>query len=383
MSAPTLQADVVIVGAGIAGASLAWRLAAHPRRPSVLLLEREAQPGYHSSGRSAAMFMASYGPPGVRALTRASEAFYRDPPPELAMGRVMTPRGVIYLAAPEQLDALARLRSELSGSCPGLRQLAAAEILAALPCLRPERVAAGLLDPDAQDLDVHALLQGFLRGLRAAGGTLRCDAELVAAEPEPGRGWRLTLADGTPMRAGSLVNAAGAWADAVAALCGAPPVGLQPKRRSAFTFDAPAGVDVSAWPLVVDVDERWYLKPDAGRLLGSPANADDCAPQDVRPEELDIALGIDAIQTATTLQIRRPTATWAGLRSFAPDGELLIGWDRACPDLFWCAGQGGYGIQSAAGASALAAALWLGELLPTSLAAEGVDPAAFDPRRRA
>ena len=168
MSAPTLQADVVIVGAGIAGASLAWRLAAHPRRPSVLLLEREAQPGYHSSGRSAAMFMASYGPPGVRALTRASEAFYRDPPPELAMGRVMTPRGVIYLAAPEQLDALARLRSELSGSCPGLRQLAAAEILAALPCLRPERVAAGLLDPDAQDLDVHALLQGFLRGLRAA-----------------------------------------------------------------------------------------------------------------------------------------------------------------------------------------------------------------------
>ena len=205
----------------------------------------------------------------------------------------------------------------------------------------------------------------------------------MAAEPEPGRGWRLTLADGTPMRAGSLVNAAGAWADAVAALCGAPPVGLQPKRRSAFTFDAPAGVDVSAWPLVVDVDERWYLKPDAGRLLGSPANADDCAPQDVRPEELDIALGIDAIQTATTLQIRRPTATWAGLRSFAPDGELLIGWDRACPDLFWCAGQGGYGIQSAAGASALAAALWLGELLPTSLAAEGVDPAAFDPRRRA
>lgn len=383
MSAPTLQADVVIVGAGIAGASLAWRLAAHPRRPSVLLLEREAQPGYHSSGRSAAMFMASYGPPGVRALTRASEAFYRDPPPELAMGRVMTPRGVIYLATPEQLDALARLRSELSCSCPGLRQLAAAEILAALPCLRPERVAAGLLDPDAQDLDVNALLQGFLRGLRAAGGTLRCDAELVAAEPEPGRGWRLTLADGTPMRAGSLVNAAGAWADAVAALCGAPPVGLQPKRRSAFTFDAPAGVDVSAWPLVVDVDERWYLKPDAGRLLGSPANADDCAPQDVRPEELDIALGIDAIQTATTLQIRRPTATWAGLRSFAPDGELLIGWDRACPDLFWCAGQGGYGIQSAAGASALAAALWLGESLPTSLAAEGVDPAAFDPRRRA
>lgn len=383
MSAPTHQADVVIVGAGIAGASLAWRLASHPRRPRVLLLEREDQPGYHSTGRSAAMFMASYGPPGVRALTRASEAFYRAPPPELAMGRVMTPRGVIYLAAPGQLDALARLGSELAGSCPGLRRLDAAEVLAVLPCLRPDQVAAGLLDPDSQDLDVHALLQGFLRGLRAEGGTLRCNAELKAALREPDGGWRLTLADGASVRCASVVNAAGAWADAVAAICGAPPVGLQPKRRSAFTFDAPAGIDVGSWPLVVDVDERWYLKPDAGRLLGSPANADDCAPQDVRPEELDIALGIDAIQTATTLQIRRPAATWAGLRSFAPDGELLIGWDRACPGLFWCAGQGGYGIQSAAGASALAAALWLGEALPVDLVAQGVDPAVFAPRRGA
>jgi len=297
------------------------------------------------------------------------------------MGRLLTPRGVIYLAAPEQLDALARLRSELAGSCPGLRPLDAAEVLAALPCLRPERVAAGLLDPDSQDLDVHALLQGFLRGLRMAGGTLRCNAELVSAVATPGGGWRLRLADGSAIDAGSLVNAAGAWADEVAALCGAPPVGLQPKRRSAFTFDGPAGVDVGGWPLAVDVDERWYLKPDAGRLLGSPANADDCAPQDVRPEELDIALGIDAIQAATTLQIRRPAATWAGLRSFAPDGELLIGRDRACPGLFWCAGQGGYGIQSAAGASALAAALWLGEALPPALVAEGVAPRLFDPRR--
>jgi D-arginine dehydrogenase len=383
MSAPTLQADVVIVGAGIAGASLAWRLAAHPSRPQVLLLEREDQPGYHSTGRSAAMFMASYGPPGVRALTRASEAFYRDPPAELAMGLLLTPRGVIYLADPEQLEALGQLGNELAGSCPGLRRLDAAELLAAVPCLRPERVAAGLLDPDSQDLDVHALLQGFLRGLRAAGGTLRCNAELVAARREPGHRWRLTLADGTVIDAGSIANAAGAWADVVAALCGAAPVGLQPKRRSAFIFDGPAGVDVGHWPLVVDVAERWYLKPDAGRLLGSPANADDCAPQDVRPEELDIALGIDAIQTATTLTIRRPSATWAGLRSFSRDGELLIGWDRDCPGLFWCAGQGGYGIQSAAGASALAAALWLGEPLPAPLVAEGVDPAVFDPRRGA
>ena len=383
MPTEPLRADIAIVGAGIAGASLAWRLAAHPRRPRVLLLEREEQPGYHSTGRSAAMFMASYGPPGVRALTRASEAFYTAPPAELAMGRLLTARGVIYLAAPEQLAALQALHTELAATCPGLRELDAAEILARVPSLRPERVAAGLLDPDSQDLDVHALHQGFLRGLRAAGGTLRCQAELIEVTRHAERAWTLRLADGqwVEVEAGCVVNAAGAWADAVARRCGAPPVGLQPRRRSAFTFDAPPGVDVSGCPLLVDVDERWYLKPDAGRLLGSPANADDCPAHDVRPEELDIALGIHAIETATTLQIRRPAATWAGLRTFAPDGELVIGWDSACPGLFWCAGQGGYGIQSAAAASELAAALLMGDPLPAALAAEGVQAATCVPRR--
>ena len=156
-------------------------------------------------------------------------------------------------------------------------------------------------------------------------------------------------------------------------------------RRSAFTFAAPPGLAVAGWPLVIGVDETWYLKPDAGQLLGSPANADDCAAQDVRPEELDIALGIAAIEAASLLTIRRPGATWAGLRSFVPDGELVIGWDgeRAGgrPGLFWLAGQGGYGIQSAAGASALAAALLLGQALPDELLAEGVRPADFSPRR--
>lgn len=378
---PILRADVVIVGAGIAGASLAWRLASHARRPRVLLLERETQPGYHSTGRSAAMFMASYGPPGVRALTRASAAFLAAPPPDLGMGRLLTPRGVIYLAGPTQREALAQLRDELAPHCPGLRTLDAAQLLAAVPVLRPEQACAGLFDPDSQDVDVHALHQGFLRGHRAAGGQLLCGAELVAAQRRPSGDWRLQLADGRRLDTPTVVNAAGAWADQVASLCAAPPTGLQPRRRSAFTFEPPPGLAVGHWPLVVDVDERWYFKPDAGRLLGSPANADDCAPQDVQPEELDIALGIDAIESATTLRIRRPTATWAGLRSFAPDGELLIGWDDACPGLFWCAGQGGYGIQSAAGASALAAALAMGDALPDDLAREGVDPAVFAPRR--
>ncbi|HMR70617.1 MAG TPA: FAD-binding oxidoreductase, partial [Rubrivivax sp.] len=182
-------------------------------------------------------------------------------------------------------------------------------------------------------------------------------------------------------RASVLVDAAGAWADEVAAAAGAPPLGLQPKRRSAFTFDAPPGIDHRPWPTTCAIDESWYFKPDAGQLLGSPANADPVSPHDVQPEEIDIATGIAGIEAATTLTIRRPRHTWAGLRSFAPDGEMLIGFDPARPGLFWLAGQGGWGIQSADGAAALAAALLLGTPLPDALRRESVDPAAVSPAR--
>jgi D-arginine dehydrogenase len=376
-----LDADVVIVGAGIAGASLAWRLAPHRR---VLVLERESQPGYHSTGRSAAMYMASYGPPGARALTRAGHDVYACPPASLGISRVLSPRGALYVAAPDQLAELEKLRAELGPTCPGLQTLDASEVLARVSCLRPERVAAALWDETCQDIDVHALHQGFLRALRHAGGELRTSAEVVGARWQADH-WAIALADGCTVRARSLVNAAGAWADVFAGLCGAAPIGLQPLRRSAFTFTPPTGMDVTDWPLLIGVDESWYLKPDAGLLLVSPANADACPPHDVRPEELDIALGIHAIETATTLTIRRPGATWAGLRSFAPDGELVIGWDAersgGIAEFFWCAGQGGYGIQSAAGASELAAALLLGQAIPPALAAQGVDRMTCSPAR--
>jgi D-arginine dehydrogenase len=209
---------------------------------------------------------------------------------------------------------------------------------------------------------------------------LRCKAELLSATRN-GAHWTLTLRDGTTVRCQQLVNAAGAWADTVAALCGAQPVGLQPKRRSAFTFAAPEGLDTRRWPTVAAVDDTWYFKPDAGQLLGSPANADPVDAHDVVPEEMDIALGIHGIERATALRIRRPQRTWAGLRSFAPDGELVIGWDRAVPGLFWLAGQGGYGIQSADGAAQLAASLVLGQPLPAHLQQQGVQAAAMSPSR--
>ena len=369
--------DVIIVGAGVAGASLGWRLAPSSR---VLLLERESQPGYHSTGRSAAMFMESYGPPGVRALTRASRAFYEHPPAGFTDGPLLSARGVLYLATHGQADQLQALHAELAPGCPELTRVDARAVLQRVPCLRPELVLGALYDPAGKDLDVNALHQGFLRGLRQRGGELRTGIAPASAV-HAADGWTVTSEQGEQWRAPVLVNAAGAWADQVAKLAGAPPVGLEPRRRSAFTFKPEEGMAVADWPAVVGVDESYYFKPDAGLLLGSPANADATHAHDVLPEELDIALGIHRIESVSTLKIRRPVATWAGLRSFVADGEMVIGFDPACPGFFWLAGQGGYGIQSAAGASALAAALIAGAPLPAELAQHGVDPAVFAPGR--
>jgi D-arginine dehydrogenase len=369
--------DVAVIGGGIAGASLAWRLAG---QRSVVLLERESQPGYHTTGRSAAMFMESYGPPMVRALTRASRALYESPPSGLVDQPVLAPRGALYVAMHETAAQLEATRDELLATGSQVETLDAAATVRIAPCLRPGLVHGGLYEQDAQDIDVAALLQGFLRGMRAQGGVLRTDAAVTAARPAA-QGWQLALANGDELQAAVVVNAAGAWGDEVARLFGAMPIGLVPRRRSAFTFRPPAGLDIHAWPVVAAIDEGWYFKPDAGQLLGSPANADDTVPHDVAPEELDIATGIWRIEEATTLSIRRPTATWAGLRTFTPDGELAIGWDAAVPGLFWLAGQGGYGIQSAAAASELAASLIFGQALPHALRGQGVEPAALSPAR--
>ncbi len=371
------QFDVAIIGAGIAGTSLGYRLAP---RCAVALLEREAQPGYHATGRSAAMFMESYGPSMVRALTRASRAFYEAPPTGFTEHRLLAPRGALYVATHEQAHLLDQIQAELEATGSRVERLAAAATLARAPCLRAEAVHGALYESDAQDIDVSALHQDFLRGLRAQGGIVRTNAQVKGARRD-GDAWELHLADGELLRARTVVDAAGAWGDEVAGLFGAAAVGLEPRRRSAFTFRPPEGMDVSAWPAVVGIDESYYFKPDAGQLLGSPANADPTFAQDVAPEELDIAMGIHQIESATTLAIRRPSATWAGLRTFAPDGEMVIGWDGACPGFFWLAGQGGYGIQSAAGASELAAALLLHDPLPEALRGQGVDPRLLSPQR--
>ena len=369
--------DTLIIGAGIAGASLGYRLAG---RQKVLLLEREAQPGYHSTGRSAAMFMEAYGTPQIQALTRASRAFYEAPPPGFCEHPLLEPRGCLYVASLEQRALLEQTHAQNLANGTEVSLLDRDAALALVPSLRGENLAGAVLEAGAMDLDVHALHQGFLRGYRAAGGELRCNAELVQAWYLDDL-WQVQLGDGSRVQARQLVNAAGAWADRVAEQCGVARIGLQPCRRSAFTFPGPADQDFARWPAVIGVDESFYFKPDAGQLLGSPANADPVEPQDAAPEELDVALGIYNIEAMTTLAIRRPSHTWAGLRSFVADGDLVIGFDVHAPAFFWLAAQGGYGIQSAAGASRLAADLLLGQPLCPGLVSQGVVPERLSPAR--
>ena len=368
--------DFLIIGAGIAGASVAYFLAPHGR---VTLLERESQPGYHSTGRSAALYLASYGTPQVRALTLASRAFFASPPQGFADTPILSPRGTLFVATPEQAGLLDEHCALLRRMSPQSRRLSRDQTLARVPVLRPEVLLGAAFEPDASDIDVHALHQGYLRGLRRHGGTLVCDAEVVHIERH-GSEWRVQ-AGAREVRAAVLVNAAGAWCDLIAQRAGAAPIGLVPKRRSAFVFAPPAGLEVSRWPSVIGADESWYLKPDAGLLLGSPANADPVPPHDVQPEELDIALGIDRIQTHTTLQIRRPTRSWAGLRSFVADGDLVGGFDAAAPGFFWVAAQGGYGIQTSAAMGQACAALLGGQGLPAQLCDFGLAPAMLSPAR--
>lgn len=370
--------DVLVVGAGMAGASVAWQLARAGL--SVIVLEREPQAGVHSTGRSAATFMESYGPPGVRALTRASRRFYVRPPIGFSDTPILHARGALFVATAAQLEALEQMRLALAAGGTDMLVVDAAGLLQRVPVLRPGGLQRGLFDANAYDIDVDALLQGFLRGSRRAGASVLLGQHIVAAEHTQG-GWRVTLSAGESLQAHTVVDAAGAWADEVAAMFGATPIGLQPKRRSAFTFSAPRGAEFAGWPMVADIGEGWYFKPDAGQLLGSLANADPTSPHDVMPEDLDIALGIDHIEAVTTMAIQRPTATWAGLRNFVRDGEIVIGFDTAQPNFFWLAAQGGYGIQSAAGASLLAASLIRGANLPTELTDYGVDPAAISPAR--
>jgi D-arginine dehydrogenase len=370
------NADFIVIGAGVAGASVAYWLARHAR---VIVLEREPQPGYHSTGRSAALFMETYGPEQVRALTRASRRFFENPPAGFVEHPLLAQRGTLVIATKAQERQLEEYWDEISSSATLTRRLNPDETCALVPVVRVGEVLGSVYEPHACDIDVHALHQGYLRELRRRGGVVQCDSEVTRIERHGGD-WRVYAGDKV-FAAPVVLNAAGAWADVVARMAGVTPIGLEPRRRSAFTFAPPQGVATAAWPAVMGAEEDWYFKPEAGLLLGSPANADPVEPHDVQAEELDVALAIDRIESMTTLTINRPARVWAGLRSFVSDGSLVGGFDARAAGFFWVAAQGGYGIQTSAAMGEACAALARGLPFPQHLADFGLSAAQLSASR--
>lgn len=362
-----MDVDFLVIGGGIAGASAGWALAAHGR---TAVLERESAPGYHTTGRSAAQYTELYGSPAIRALARLSKPFLDAPPPGFADRPLLSPRGALFVGAAGDAAEIEALLGFADGRPGIVRDVGAAGALALVPALRPEFAKYALHEPGSQDIDVHSLHGGFLKALRAAGGILATDAEVTALERRQGR-WHAQTAAGR-FSAPVLVNAAGAWADSLAALAGVRPIGLVPKRRTAIRFAPDPQMDIARWPLTIDAAETWYIKPDAGRLMGSPADETPSPPCDAQPEELDVALAVDRIERATTLSIRRIEHRWAGLRSFAPDKTPVVGFAPDAEGFFWLAGQGGYGIKTSPAMAEATASLIRTGRLPERYAAEGL-----------
>jgi D-arginine dehydrogenase len=368
-----MQSRFIVIGAGIAGASAAAHLAPHG---PTLILEGEAQPGYHTTGRSAASYIDTYGHPTVCAVTRASRDFFWTPPDGFAKHALVRPRAELEIARPEQAQPLARLLEEHGGS---MRPVGRAEILRLVPILRPEIDWAGAINDATADIDVDAMLQGFLRMARAAGAELVTGARVTALDRTPA-GWRVTTSAGV-FEAAVVVNAAGAWAGAVGRLAGLGDLGLTPLRRTAARVEPQTKDGLADWPFVIDVEEKFYFRPDAGGLMVSPADETPSDPCDAQADELDIAYAIDAFEQATTETVRRVAHRWAGLRTFAPDRIPVVGADPREPAFIWVAGQGGYGIQTAPALGQAVGALATTGDLHAALRAQGVSAADLSPAR--
>lgn len=346
------ETDVVVIGAGIAGSTAAAHIAADHR---VVLVEAEEVAGYHTTGRSAAIWIQNYGTDEVRVLTGLSRAFFENPPEGFADVPLMSHRPVWFIASSDERAELKQMLAE----GVNLRKGDPEAMRHKVPAIRPGSVVGVAVEDEAFDMDAAALHQGFLRTLRRRGGTLRLRARAGRIERRNGQ-WEVEVTGGDVVRAPVVVNAAGAWGDEVAAMAGVNPLGLQPKRRTAAVIN-PAPWNVADWPMVHDIDHGWYARPEPGnRLMVSPCDETDMEPCDVQPDELDVAICIDRMQQTLDIEVKRVERSWAGLRTFTPDRNFAFGFDAVADGFFWNVGQGGYGIQTAPAAGQLVADLVAG-----------------------
>lgn len=357
------MSDFLVIGGGVAGLSAGAHLSAHG---TVTLFEAEAALGYHASGRSAALFEPNYGSPSVCALSRASEDYHRH-----AQGGYLSPRGFLLLGTSKDNELFEQDMDTL-----GCAEISIADACNKVPILNGDALARAAFHAGAEDIDTDRLLQDFARTIRANGGTVSTGAK-VSSITRHAKGWQV-LSDQGSHDARILVNAAGPWADEIARMAGVAAIGLTPYRRSMARIEAPGGQDVRAWPMFFGAGETWYAKPDAGQLIVSPADEDPSKPMDAWPEDMILAEGLARYQDVVTEPVTRPTATWAGLRTFAPDRTLVLGPAPTDPGFIWSAGQGGYGFQTAPAAGALVAALTCGFApdLPSDIVS-ALSPARF------
>ncbi len=373
------KVDIVIIGAGMAGASLGAVLAMDR---NVALLEREEQPGYHTTGRSAAVFSEAYGNKVIRALSAASREFLVNPPAGFSDVPLVKEKGLLFIGRADQeslLDENLKMASEFAD---GIHRLNAEETRQLVPVLKEGYAAGAVMEPGALELDVNAIHMGYLRQMKQRGGQLFVDAEVTGLDRDDAA-W-IVVTPNQSFRAETVVNAAGAWIDKIAGIAGATAIGALPLRRTALTFSpdgaaAPEGME--KWPFVVDAEEEFYFKVEAGKILASPADESESEPCDAQPEELDIAIAVDRLQKATNFEIRIIERTWAGLRTFAPDRSPAVGFDAGVGGFFWFGGQGGYGIQTAPAMAAAAAGLILYGKMPTNLQALGIKEEDISPQR--
>ncbi len=363
-----MQYDIAVVGGGIAGISVAARLA---DRASVVLVEAEAAIGYHATGRSAALYTECYGPGVIPRLTKASRDFLVG-----LTGPVATPRGLLFVGGADQRSTIEALRNRFSSNVDDLALVGADGMADLCEALDTDVVHVGLYEPGAMDLDVHALSMEFRRMALLGGADVRLEFRV---DRITGDGpWLLGSSLGE-LSAGIVVNASGAWADEIAAMAGVSPLGVLPLNRSAFLFDPT--MDMRSSPMVVDADERWYFKPDGPNVLGSAASEIRSSPIDARAAEEDVALGIERINESTTFGIRSVKSTWAGLRTFTPDRVPAVGFAADNDRFFWLVGQGGYGIKTSPALSEYAAGLILDGTVPSTLRSFGVDEQSLTPLR--
>lgn len=347
--------QIIVIGGGIAGLSAAARLSGDAE---VTVLEAESAIGYHASGRSAAVYEQNYGSPSTVALNTASAGYFHE-----ANGGYLSPRGLLIAARADEKDAF-----DADIATMGVGQISVEEALDFVPILDPVQLAFAGYHATAYDIDTDRLLQDFARDIRTNGGQIKTD-ETVSAIKRLDAGWQVTTAKGA-YSATNLVNAAGAWADQIANLAGIAPIGLTPLRRSMARIPAPGGHDVSNWPLFFGVGESWYAKPDAGALLVSPADEDPAEPHDAWADDMVLAEGLARYEAMVRTPVERLLTSWAGLRSFAPDRNLVLGPDPSEPSFIWSAAQGGYGFQTSPAASQLVADLTFGR--PAAINAEAV-----------